>query len=85
MFRMSLLPTAHSNEQTLSTGFGDTLHRPQLVFLDLDVLLGPTRIAPLNIGGFSGEAIETDSVEILALFSASNAAIVSVGGVEMMS
>ena len=56
--RMSLFPTALFHEQTLSTGFADTVHRPRFVFLDLDVLLRPTRIAPLDKDGFLGEAIQ---------------------------
>ena len=51
---MSLHPTALSHEQTLSTGFANTVHRPWFVFLDLDVLLRPTRITPLIKEGFSG-------------------------------
>ena len=80
--RMCLFPTAIFNEQTLSTGFADTVHRPWFVFLDLDVLLRPTRITPLNKDDSSGEPIETDSVEIMALTSAYDAAIVSIGVVE---
>ena len=58
------------------------MHQPQFVFLNLDALSKPTSVAPLNRDGFSGEAIEKNSVEPLTLTSVSHDPAIAIGGVE---